>query len=329
MPCFTRRALAAQRGAGAAASKFTSTFAGDTPLIFAVRSGDINAVDAAYAPELLQATNNAGNTALHVAVENRFLAAVIYLLRKGADPNKLNDAGESPFHIAARTGNPDIIQHLVRHGALLSVKTRNDENVLNIAKAHERTNILHLLPKHPMPSGLILHLSPSSAANAASVPAGLFDRVADPINFSRTVDLLESYEICTGIDVWYQNEVLVGADYIMCAITPAGKPVGFATINIYTNELKIELFCSDYKYKGIGSFMMNKIKEFKMALALERIELNSVTNAREFYRKQGFVENASNTRRSLRKMTFKGAGGRGGSQRGLKSQTRRIHKWRL
>ena len=104
---------------------------------------------------------------------------------------------------------------------------------------------------------------------------------------------------------------------------------GFATINIYTNELKIELFCSDYKYKGIGSFMMNKIKEFKMALALERIELNSVTNAREFYRKQGFVENASNTRRSLRKMTFKGAGGRGGSQRGLKSQTRRIHKWRL
>jgi GNAT superfamily N-acetyltransferase len=313
-----------QRGAGVAASKFSSAFAGDTPLISAVRAKNIDEVDRVYTNEQLNAVNHAGDTPLHIAVEKNFLAGIIYLLRKGANPNLPNNSGETPFHNAARVGSAQIIQHLIEKGASLGPKNRENRNALNIAKQHDRTNILHIFPKTPVPAGIQTHISPSSSANRALIPDGLFDRVADPANFNKTAKLIdEDEDICTAIDDYYKSDSVYDADFIICLLTAENTLLGFSALNLHESTLHIELFCTHYRYKGLGSLLMNKIKELHDALGRNVLNLNSVQSAREFYRKQGFVENANNSG-GLRHMTYRRSGGGR-----LKSRTRRSRKWLL
>jgi len=314
-----------QRGAGVAASKFSSAFAGDTPLISAVRAKNIDEVDRAYTSELLHAPNHAGDTPLHIAVEKNFLAGVIYLLRKGANPNLPNNSGETPFHNAARVSSAQIIQHLIEKGASLGPKNRENRDALNIAKQYDRTNILHVFPKNPVPAGIQTHISPSSASNRALIPDGMFDRVADHANFNKTAELIaEDDDICISIDDWYKHDSVYDSDYIITLLTAENTVLGFAALYLRETALYIDLFCTHYRYKGLGSLLMNKIKEFQAALGKEVLNLNSVGTAREFYRKQGFVENATNKRKSLRHMTYRrNGGGR------LKSRTRNTRKWLL
>jgi hypothetical protein len=328
MDRFTYRRGQQQRGAGVAASKFSSAFAGDTPLIAAVRAKNIDEVDRVYTSELLHAPNHAGDTALHIAVENNFLAGVIYLLRKGANPNILNNASESPFHNAARIGMPQIIQYLIESGASLLPKNRENRNALNIAKHYERRNVLHLFPKTPVPAGIQTHISPSSAANRDLIPVGLFSRISDPANFNKTAELIsEDEDICTAIGDDYKNDAVYDSDFIITLLTAENTMLGFAALNLLESALHIELFCTHYRYKGLGVLLMNKIKEFQAALGKEVLNLNSVGTAREFYRKQGFVEeNANNKSSGLRHMTYRRTGG---GRRGLKSRVRTLRKWRL
>ncbi len=315
-----------QRGAGVGASKFSSAFAGDTPLISAVRAKNIDEVHRVYTSELLHAPNHAGDTPLHIAVEKNFLAGVIYLLRKGANPNLPNNSGETPFHSAARIGSAQIIRHLIEKGASLGPKNRENRNALNIAKQYDRTNILHVFPKNPVPAGIQTHISPSSASNRALIPDGMFDRVADPANFNKTAKLIdEDEDICTGIDDYYKSDSVYDADFIICLLTAENTLLGFSALNLHESTLHIELFCTHYRYKGLGSLLMNKIKELHNALGRNVLNLNSVQSAREFYRKQGFVENANNIG-GLRHMTYRRSGG---GRRGLKSRTRNTRKWLL
>lgn len=69
-------------------------------------------------------TDSEANTALHVAVAGRKLAAALRLLDHGADPNAENTTGWTPVHIAVGNGEMDIVQALVAHGGDLSRKAR-------------------------------------------------------------------------------------------------------------------------------------------------------------------------------------------------------------
>ncbi len=319
-----------QRGAGLIPSKLFSSKEDDTPLTAAVRALDIDAVDKIYKPELLHKPNNAGNTPLHIAVERGWAMGIIYLLRKGANPNLPNNANETPFHIAARSGSLQVIQYLLEAGASLGPKNSEDRNALNIAKQHERTNILHLFPKNPVPVGIRTFISPSSAANRALIPDGIFDRIVDVERFNKTAEFVNSnQDICTAIDNDYMSDALYGADFIVTLRTADNVLLGFAAIHMGVTTLHIELFCTHYRYKGLGVLLMNKVKELYTSVGKNVLNLNSVPSAREFYRKQGFVENANNHRNDLRYMTYRRPAAGTGGRRGLKSRTRRVRKWRL
>lgn len=66
------------------------------------------------------------NTALHVAVMSQKLAAVLQLLKYGANPDAENAAGWTPVHLAVRTGSVEIVEALVAHGGDLGKKARGD-----------------------------------------------------------------------------------------------------------------------------------------------------------------------------------------------------------
>jgi ankyrin repeat protein len=104
-----------------------TTADGTTPLHWAVRAGDVDAVkrllrDGANA----KATNRYGVTPLALAAENGDAAIIEALLASGADAKGSLSNGQTMLMIAARTGNPAAIRTLVTHGALTNVK----ENVL-------------------------------------------------------------------------------------------------------------------------------------------------------------------------------------------------------
>ena len=67
-----------------------------------------------------------GNTALHVAVDNRYDKVVELLLANGATVNKMNDDGKNPLHIACKKyGIPSIVKLLISNGANVNEPEHN------------------------------------------------------------------------------------------------------------------------------------------------------------------------------------------------------------
>ena len=100
---------------------------GTTPLHWAVRAGDVDAVkrllhDGANA----RATNRYGVTPLSLASESGDAAMIDVLLAAGADAKAVLSSGQTMLMLAARSGNPAAIRTLVAHGAHANAQ----ENVL-------------------------------------------------------------------------------------------------------------------------------------------------------------------------------------------------------
>jgi uncharacterized protein len=100
---------------------------GTTPLHWAVRSGDVDAVkrllhDGANAT----VTNRYGVTPLALAAENGDAPMIDVLLAAGADAKASLSSGQTMLMLAARSGNPAAIKTLVAHGAHVNAQ----ENVL-------------------------------------------------------------------------------------------------------------------------------------------------------------------------------------------------------
>jgi len=78
----------------------------------------------------LEATNNAGETALMMAALKSEVDAATALVAHGASVNK---DGWSPLHYAATGGNVEIVKLLVAHGAKLEARSPNGSTPLMMA----------------------------------------------------------------------------------------------------------------------------------------------------------------------------------------------------
>ncbi len=87
---------------------------GFTPLMRAVQGNKSAAVDTllSYRPLALEAKNERGATALHIAVEQGLPMMVKTLLEHGADPNTPDHAGYDPAHKATSHGHRKILSLL-------------------------------------------------------------------------------------------------------------------------------------------------------------------------------------------------------------------------
>lgn len=107
-----------------------------TPLISAATAVDRGALRSLIAAGAEVDAMCGGMTALHAATRDSYagrIEAVMTLLANGADPNKTDDAGNTPLHFAALTRDAGIAQSLLDAGARLDVINREDMTPLALA----------------------------------------------------------------------------------------------------------------------------------------------------------------------------------------------------
>jgi uncharacterized protein len=91
---------------------------GTSPLHWAVHRDDLEAVDLLIRSGAnVKATNRYGVTPLALACENGSAATIERLLTAGASPNDFTADGETALMTAARTGNTHAVKTLLAHGA--------------------------------------------------------------------------------------------------------------------------------------------------------------------------------------------------------------------
>ncbi|KAG2487282.1 hypothetical protein HYH03_014123 [Edaphochlamys debaryana] len=105
------------------------------PLLLAARSGDSGAVQALAAAEGLQldAADEDGETALHMAVSSSTLAAVKALIDAGASVHATDSDGRTPLHSAALAGAVLAAKALVAAGANLDRPDKHGRSPLHAA----------------------------------------------------------------------------------------------------------------------------------------------------------------------------------------------------
>jgi ankyrin repeat protein len=120
---------------------------GTTPLHWAVRADDVQAVD-----KLLKggadakAADRYGVTPLYLAAVNGNGAVIRKLLDAGADPNSKDPAGETALMTAARTGTPDALKALLDRGAKVNaVDPEFEQTALMLAVRENHAAAVKLL----------------------------------------------------------------------------------------------------------------------------------------------------------------------------------------
>ncbi|XP_062214978.1 uncharacterized protein LOC133915718 isoform X3 [Phragmites australis] len=93
------------------------------------------------------ASDDSGVTPLPFAVSDGQVAAVRYLLDKGADPNKQDHEGYAPLHEAAKEGFDEIAQLLLSKGASVDVSS-SEGTPLHAAAAYGKSSIMQILLEH-------------------------------------------------------------------------------------------------------------------------------------------------------------------------------------
>ena len=102
--------------------------------------------------------------------------------------------------------------------------------------------------------------------------------------------------MCVGLNESYVEEAIDNSDLSMLYKTTGGVLLGFMLVKIRIDEttrepssLFISLLCTNKGYTGVGQQLMKIVKIIARANGLERVTLDSVKSAVNFYRKQDFV----------------------------------------
>ena len=84
---------------------------------------------------------------------------ILTALHWGLDVNSPdpNDAGQTPLHIAARFGRPEIVELLLNAGADAALRDRDLRTPLEIAILHEQPAAAHLLMAHTKEAVSLAH----------------------------------------------------------------------------------------------------------------------------------------------------------------------------
>ena len=96
----------------------------------------------------IQASNNRGKTALHLATENHRVSLVKFLLESGADPQAQSDGGWTALHNAADKGYKDVVMLLLQGGADVNATTSSGMTALHWCSRNGHLEVVELLLQH-------------------------------------------------------------------------------------------------------------------------------------------------------------------------------------
>jgi len=121
---------------------------GRTPLSAAVMRGHVDEFRTLLAAGATADVRKGGNTLLHEATMSRNPSSEIVRLlveECGQDPNALNENGQAPLHLAARSGTPDMFDMLAQlPSTLLDIRFQGTESY-TLEKKPIRQTPLHIL----------------------------------------------------------------------------------------------------------------------------------------------------------------------------------------
>ena len=83
-----------------------------------------------------------------IGVPLHHCAHLAYLLNWGANPNESDSAGDTPLHIAARTGKTEVVKMLLENGASTSKVNGVNQTALDTAAAFVHFECLKCMYRH-------------------------------------------------------------------------------------------------------------------------------------------------------------------------------------
>ena len=141
--------LAGGMGIGLIAATVLGATPAETPLVQAVKSGDLQAVRALISRNVDVNERAAdGATPLHWAAYYEHLAAADLLLRAGAQPDSVNALNVTPLWIAADVGSSAIVARLLAAGADPNVAPQTGGTPLMLASRNGDVSSVKLLLEH-------------------------------------------------------------------------------------------------------------------------------------------------------------------------------------
>lgn len=83
-----------------------------------------------------------------ICVEDNDIEIVKFLSENGGNVNLLDKKGQDTLHIAARIGNPSMVELLIKCGVVLNVKNNENYTALDIAEYHSKSEVAQILLKN-------------------------------------------------------------------------------------------------------------------------------------------------------------------------------------
>lgn len=121
-----------------------------SPILLAAVEGDFEKIQelADEDEDNIHATNEVGETCLHLLAEHNYVEISFYLICKGADINKQNCRGTTPLHIASWYGYDSFVDLLLKSEANVHLEDDDGETALHRAASEKHVGICKVLTEH-------------------------------------------------------------------------------------------------------------------------------------------------------------------------------------
>ena len=116
----------------------------------ALRAGDFDEVRRLTneKPQLLEETDEEGNTPLHIAIKNNREEVIELLLAQGVDIHKHNNTGSTPLHLAVKESDLQTVRMLLSQGADMHIPDDQGFFPIHIAVENRNVDMIKLLMEY-------------------------------------------------------------------------------------------------------------------------------------------------------------------------------------